>query len=62
VGPLLETHHRVTATWEFHGSAYASELKDYCMENELTFDDFVQISLKDDDLRFYGSLSGEYSD
>jgi hypothetical protein len=58
--PLLEIHHRVSATWEFQGSVYASEVKSFCEECGVAFGDFVQISLGGSyDLRFYGHLFGE---
>jgi hypothetical protein len=53
---------RVSATWEFQGSVYASELESFCREFEVAFGDFVQISTGDCDLRFFGHLFGEYAD
>ena len=58
--PLLETHPRVSPTWKSQGSVYASELEGFCIEHELAFSDFVQISLSDRDVRLFGYLFGEY--
>jgi hypothetical protein len=62
VASILDNHHRVSATWEFRGSVYASELKSFCEEYDVAFDDFVQISRNDYDLRFCGHLFGDYGD
>jgi hypothetical protein len=62
VNPLLDNHHRASATWEFQGSVYASELKSSCREYEVAFGDFVQISTGDCDLSSFGHLFGEYVD
>lgn len=61
VNPLLDNHHRVSATWEYEGSTFASELRAFCEEEGIVFGDFVKLSTKDIDLGYYGHLFGEYS-
>lgn len=57
--PLLETHHRLSATWEFEGSVYASELRVFCEEEGIAFGDFVKLSRRNVNLGYYGHLFGE---
>jgi hypothetical protein len=60
--PFLDNHHRVSATWEYQGSIYASELEAFCEEEGVAFGDFVKLSTRDINLGYYGHLFGEYFD
>ncbi len=62
VNPLLDNHHRVSATWEYQGSTYASELRAFCKEEGIAFGDFVKLSTRDINFGYYGHLFGEYFD
>lgn len=61
VNPLLDNHHRPSATWEYEGSICASELRAFCDEEGIVFGDFVKLSTRDVTLG-YGYLLGKYSD
>lgn len=62
VNPFLETHHRVSATWEYEGSTFASELRAFCDEEGIAFGDFVKLSIRNVDLGFWRCLFGKYFD
>jgi hypothetical protein len=62
VASILDNHHRVSATWKYEGSIYASELGVFCEEEGIAFGDFVNLSTRDVDLGYYGHLFGEYFD
>lgn len=62
VASILDNHHRVSATWEYQGSIYASELRVFCEEEGIAFGDFAKLSARDFNLGYYGHLFGEYSD
>jgi hypothetical protein len=55
VASILDNHHRISATWEYEGSAFASELKAFCDGEGIVFGDFVKLSTRDVDLGFWGA-------